>query len=45
MVTMSQSEIAVTIRQSMEASIRVLDVHKYYDLAPGIPGDGNGAND
>lgn len=32
MVTMSQSEIAVTIRQSMEASIRVLDVHKYYDL-------------
>jgi putative ABC transport system ATP-binding protein len=32
MVTMSQSEIDVTIRQSIEASIRVLDVHKYYDL-------------
>jgi putative ABC transport system ATP-binding protein len=32
MVTMSQSEIDVTIRQPMDACIRVLDVHKYYDL-------------
>ncbi len=32
MVTMSQSEIDVAIRPPMEATIRVLDVHKYYDL-------------
>ncbi len=32
MVTMSQSEINVPIPQKMEATIRVLDVHQYYDL-------------
>ena len=31
-VTMSKSEIDVPIRQPMEATIRILDVHKYYEL-------------
>jgi putative ABC transport system ATP-binding protein len=32
MVTMSQPEIDVAIQQLGEATIRVLDLHKYYDL-------------
>src|ERR1039457_1117572 len=32
MVTMSQPEIDVAIQQRGEATIRVLDLHKYYDL-------------
>lgn len=32
MVTMSQSEIDVAIQRQREATIRILDVHKYYDL-------------
>jgi ABC-type lipoprotein export system ATPase subunit len=32
MVTMSQSEIDVAIQQPTEATICVLDLHKYYDL-------------
>ena len=32
MVTMSQPEIDVAIQQPVEATIRVLDLHKYYDL-------------
>ena len=32
MVTMSESEIDATIQQPREATIRVLDLHKYYDL-------------
>jgi len=32
MVTMSQPEIDVAIQQPGEATIRVLDLHKYYDL-------------
>ncbi len=32
MVTMSQPEIDITLSQPGEATIRVLDAHKYYDL-------------
>ena len=32
MATMSQPEIDVAIQRPTESTIRVLDVHKYYDL-------------
>jgi ABC-type lipoprotein export system ATPase subunit len=32
MVTISQPAIDIAIRQPREATIRVLDLHKYYDL-------------